>query len=54
MPAQILNPAANATGTARLERLFIDTLLGAVFGALIGIIAALAGSRTTLDPLAAP
>jgi hypothetical protein len=36
------------------QRLFGDALLGAVLGALLGIMAALAGSRTTIDPMAAP
>ncbi len=36
------------------QRLFGDALLGAVLGALLGIMAALAGSRTTIDPMTAP
>jgi hypothetical protein len=31
-----------------------DGLLGAVLGLLIGIIAALAGGRTSIDPVALP
>lgn len=52
--AQMLRPAARATGTVPPKRLFIGALLGAAFGALLGVIAALAGSRTTIDPLPAP
>jgi len=52
--AQILQPATRATGTAPLIRLRDDVLLGAVFGALLGFIAALAGSAATIDPPAAP
>jgi hypothetical protein len=52
--AQLLEPPTAATGTAPAQRLFDDALLGAVFGALLGIIAALAASRTTIDPLTAP
>ena len=51
--AQMLQPATEATGTAPQKRLFAGALLGAAFGALLGVIAALAGSRTTIDPLAA-
>jgi hypothetical protein len=54
MPVQLLQAPTAATGTAPAQRLFGDALLGAVFGALLGIIAALAGSRTTIDPLTAP
>jgi hypothetical protein len=50
----ILEPATRATGTAPLIRLRDDMLLGAVFGALLGVIAALAGSAATIDTLAAP
>jgi hypothetical protein len=52
--AQMLQPATSATGTASPKRLFIGALLGAAFGALLGVIAALAGSRTTIDPPPAP
>jgi hypothetical protein len=48
-PAQIFEPAARATGTAPLIRLRADLLLGALFGALLGVIAALAGSGATID-----
>lgn len=51
---QILRLATTATGTAPPKRLLLGALLGAVFGALLGVIAALAGSRTTIYPLAAP
>jgi hypothetical protein len=52
--AQMSEPATRATGTAPPKRLFIGALLGAAFGALLGVIAALAGSRTTIDPPVAP
>jgi hypothetical protein len=51
---QILEPATRAIGTAPLIRVRDDLLLGAVFGALLGVIAALAGSGATIDPPAAP
>ena len=44
--ARILDPATVATGRGPLERLLIEAVIGAVFGALIGIIAALAISRS--------
>jgi capsular polysaccharide biosynthesis protein len=43
--ATVFQPATNATGLTRTEHLIIFALLGAVAGALIGIIAALATSR---------
>jgi hypothetical protein len=52
--AQILEPATMATGTAPLIRLRDDVLLGAVLGTLLGVIAALAGSGTTIDTPGAP
>jgi hypothetical protein len=52
--APMLQPATRATGTVPPKRLFIGALLGTALGALLGIIAALAGSRTTIDPAAAP
>jgi len=52
--AQIIEPATRVTGTPALTRLRYDLLLGAVFGALLGVIAALAGSGATIDPPAAP
>ena len=54
MSAQLLEPPTAATGTAPTQRLYGDALLGAVFGVLLGIIAALAAGRTTIDPLTAP
>jgi len=54
VPAAMLNPATSATATAPPKRLFLGALLGAAFGALLGVIAALAGGRTTIDPLAPP
>jgi hypothetical protein len=53
-PAPLLEPATTATGTPPLQRLRADALLGAVFGALLGIITALASSGATIDPVAAP
>ncbi len=50
----VLHPATSATGTPPLMRLRDDALLGAVFGALLGVIAALAGSGATIDTPAAP
>ena len=50
----VLRPATSATGTAPLIRLRDDALLGAVFGALLGVIAALGGSGATIDTPAAP
>ncbi len=47
-----VEPATTATGTP--QQLSGDALLGAVLGALAGILAALAGGRTTIDPLPAP
>jgi hypothetical protein len=52
--AQMLDPATIPTGTAPPRRLLADVLLGVLFGVVLGVIAALAGSRTTIDPLAAP
>jgi hypothetical protein len=52
--AQILQPASSATGTAPLKQLAGDALLGAVLGALLGIIAALAGAQTVIDPPTLP
>ncbi len=52
--ARILEPATSATGTTPLRRLLDAVLLGAVFGALLGVIAALAGSGATIDTLPAP
>jgi hypothetical protein len=51
---RILGPASEATGTAPLIRLRDDVLLGVVFGALLGVIMALAGSRATIDTPTAP
>jgi hypothetical protein len=54
VPAYIQEPTTRATGTPPLIRLREDLLLGAVFGALLGIVAALAGSGSTIDTLTAP
>jgi hypothetical protein len=52
--AQILQSATAATGTTPAKRLLDDALLGAVFGALAGILAALAGGQNTTDPPTGP
>jgi hypothetical protein len=54
VPVRLLEPPTAATGMAPAPRLFSGALLGATFGALLGIIVALAGARTTIDPLTAP
>jgi hypothetical protein len=51
---QILQPATSATATTPLKQVAGDALLGAVLGALLGIIAALAGSQTIIDSPALP
>ena len=50
----VLRPATASAGTAPPQRLLGGALIGAVFAALLGVIAALAGARTTIDPQAAP
>lgn len=52
--AQILQPATSATVTTPFKQVAGDALLGAVLGALLGIIAALAGSQTIIDSPALP
>jgi hypothetical protein len=52
--AQILQPATSATVTTPVKQVAGDALLGAVLGALLGIIAALAGSQTIIDSPALP
>lgn len=53
--AKILEEATTVTGTATSpKKVLYDGLLGALFAALVGILAALAGSRTTIDPPPAP
>ena len=52
--AQIFEPATRATGTPPLVRLRESLLLGAVFGALLGVIAALGGGGATIDPPTVP
>jgi len=49
-----IEPATSATGTAPLIRLRVDLLLGALFGAMLGVIAALGGSGATIDTPNAP
>ena len=52
--ARILQEPITVTGTTSPKRLLDDALLGALFATLVGILAALAGSRTTIDPPPAP
>jgi hypothetical protein len=52
--AQIIQSATRATGTTTPKQLLGDGLLGAAIGLLIGIIAALAGGQTSIDPVALP
>jgi hypothetical protein len=47
--AQVLQPATSAAASTPLKQVAGDALLGAVLGALLGIIAALAGSQTIID-----
>jgi hypothetical protein len=51
---QILQPATSATVTTPFKQVAGDALLGAVLGALLGIIAALAGGQTIIDSPALP
>jgi hypothetical protein len=51
---QILQPATSATLTTPFKKVAGDALLGAVLGALLGIIAALAGGQTIIDSPALP
>jgi hypothetical protein len=52
--ARVLEPATAAAGTTPPKQVFGDALLGAVFGALAGVITALASSRSTIEPVALP
>jgi hypothetical protein len=53
--AQILQPATTTvTGMTPLKQLAGDALAGAALGALLGIIAALAGAQTIIDPPTLP
>jgi hypothetical protein len=52
--ARILASATAATGTTPPKQVFGDALLGAVAGALVGLIAALAAGQATIDPVALP
>ena len=53
--AQIVQPATiTATGTTPAKQLARDALAGAALGALLGIIAALAGAQTVIDPPTLP
>jgi hypothetical protein len=46
---QILQPATSTAATTPVKQVAGDALLGAVLGALVGIIAALAGGQTLID-----
>lgn len=50
----VLAPATRAAGAASSRWLEDGALLGALFGLVLGVIMALAGARTTIDPLPAP
>lgn len=52
--ATLIGPAASTAGTTPPKQLLGDALLGAVFGALVGIIAALIGGQAIIDPVAMP
>jgi hypothetical protein len=52
--ARVLEPATAVAGTTPPKQVFGDALLGAVFGALVGVITALASSRSTIEPVALP
>jgi hypothetical protein len=52
--ARVLEPATAAAWTTPPKQVFGDALLGAVFGALAGVITALASSRSTIEPVALP
>jgi len=51
--AEVIQQTTASAGTATPLRLLDGALLGAVFAALLGVIAALAGARATVGPLAA-
>jgi len=48
--ALVLQQPATASGTTTPKQLFGDALLGAIFGVLVGVIAALAAGQTIIDP----
>jgi hypothetical protein len=50
----VTHPAGIATVLASPKQLFNDALLGAVAGLLVGLIAALAGGQTIIDPVTLP
>jgi hypothetical protein len=52
--ARIIDEATTATGSTSPKQLLYDGLLGALFAALVGILAALAGSQATIDSPPAP
>ena len=51
---RIIQTATSATATTPLKQVAGDALLGAVLGALLGIIAALAGIQAIIDSPALP
>ncbi len=52
--ATLLQPATTASVPVSPKRVFDGALLGAVSGLLVGVIAALAGGQTIIDPVALP
>jgi hypothetical protein len=52
--AKLFQPATTASAPVSPKRVFDGALLGAVSGLLVGIIAALAGGQTIIDPVALP
>jgi hypothetical protein len=52
--AKLLEPVTAASAPVPPKRVFGDALLGAVFGLLAGVIAALAGGQTIIDPVTLP
>jgi hypothetical protein len=52
--ARVLEPATAAVGTTPPKQVFGAALLGVVFGALAGVITALASGRSTIEPVALP
>jgi hypothetical protein len=52
--AKLTQSATTASAPISPKRLFDDALLGAVCGLLVGVIAALAGGQTMIDPVTLP
>jgi hypothetical protein len=53
-PAAEIQPAGAVSATTSPKRLFDAALLGAVFGLLVGVIAALAAGQAIIDPVRLP